>query len=94
LVVAKEKTKCPISRKDFLHHAKPVPVKINDVPLAATVKDFSTGSLGWYLGGKINIEVDGKSLAVQVGLNLTVVGSKELPKDKEPDAAAPSAAKE
>jgi hypothetical protein len=45
------------------------------------VKEFSTGSLGWYLNGKTTIEIDGKPVAVQIGLNLTIVGSKELPKD-------------
>jgi len=41
------------------------------------VKEFSTGSFGWYLNGKIVVTVDGKPCSVQVGMNLTVVGSKE-----------------
>jgi hypothetical protein len=47
----------------------------------AVVKEFSTGSLGWYLNGKTMVEVDGLPVAVQIGLNLTVVGSKELAKE-------------
>ena len=43
----------------------------------ADVKEFSTGSFGWYLNGKIVVNVDGKPCSVQVGMNLTVVGSKE-----------------
>jgi hypothetical protein len=50
------------------------------VPLLADVKEFSTGSLGWYLNGKTTIEVGGKPVTVQIGMNLTIVGSKELPK--------------
>jgi hypothetical protein len=73
------KTACPISRSDFRTKAKPVAVTINNVPLQATVKEFSTGSLGWYLNGKTTIDVGGTPVAVQIGLNLTVVGSKELP---------------
>ena len=56
------KTTCPISRSEFREHAKPVPVKINEVPLMAEVKEFSTGSLGWYLNGKMTIDVGGKGV--------------------------------
>lgn len=75
------KTTCPISRSEFLAKAKPVTVTIANVPLAAEVREFSTGSLGWYLNGKTTIDVDGKLVTVQIGLNMTVVGSKELPKE-------------
>jgi hypothetical protein len=76
-----KKSTCPISRKDFVTHAKPVTVKIGEVPLMAEVKEFSTGSLGWYLNGKTTIEVNGVPVSVQIGMNLTIVGSKELPKE-------------
>ena len=55
-------------------------VTIAGVPLVAEVKEFSTGSLGWYLNGKTTIEIDGTPVPVQIGLNLTIVGSKELPR--------------
>jgi hypothetical protein len=74
------KTSCSITRQEFREHARPVTVKINDVPLNAEVKEFSTGSLGWYLNGKMSIEVNGKPVTVQIGMNMTIVGSKELPK--------------
>jgi hypothetical protein len=45
--------------------------------MIADPKTFSTGSFGWYMNGKTTITVDGKPLPVQVGLNLTVVGSKD-----------------
>jgi len=80
-----KKSTCPISRKDFVSHAKPIVVKVGDIPLTAEVKEFSTGSLGWYLNGKTTIEVNGVPVAVQIGMNLTIVGSKELP--REPGAA-------
>ena len=54
---------------------------IGSVPLMAYVKEFSTGSLGWYLNGKTSIDVGGKPVSVQIGMNLTIVGSKDLPKD-------------
>jgi hypothetical protein len=75
----KPKGACPVSREQFRAGAKPVMVKIGDVPLAAMVKEFGTGSLGWFLNGKTVIEVGGVACEVQIGLNLTIVHSKELP---------------
>ena len=74
-----KKTTCPITRGEFRANAKPVTIKIGDIPLQAEVKEFSTGSLGWYLNGKTMIDVGGTLVPVQIGLNLTIVGSKELP---------------
>ena len=84
-----KKTHCPISRHEFRAAAKPVTVTIAGVPLAAEVKEFSTGSLGWYLNGKTTVEINGTPVSVQIGLNMTVVGSKELPRDevREPEPA-------
>jgi hypothetical protein len=85
-----KKTSCPISRADFRTKAKPVAVTIGDQRLVAEVKEFSTGSLGWYLNGKTTIDIDGTPVSVQIGLNLTLVGSKDLPRDagETPAAAA------
>jgi hypothetical protein len=83
-----KKTTCPITRSDFRHKAKPVAVTINSIPLQAEVKEFSTGSLGWYLNGKTTIEVGGTLVSVQIGMNLTIVGSKELPQDHGHESAA------
>jgi hypothetical protein len=52
-------------------------VAINGQEMLAEVKSFSTGSFGWYLNGKIVATIDGKPVSVQIGMNLTVVGSKE-----------------
>jgi hypothetical protein len=82
------KTSCPVTRGEFLAKARPVEVLINGTPLQAVVKEFSTGSLGWYLNGKTLIDVGGTKVAVQIGMNLTVVGSKELPKEVASGAAA------
>ena len=73
------KTTCPVTREQFRANAKPVTVTINGVPHSAVVKEFSTGSFGWYLNGKTTVEVDGVPVSVQIGMNMTVVGSKELP---------------
>ncbi len=81
-----KKTTCPISRADFRAKAKQLPVIIGGQNLEAEVKEFSTGSLGWYLNTKISVEIDGVRVPVQVGLNLTIVGSKELPGNEPPAA--------
>jgi len=74
-----KKTTCPISRADFRSKAKPLTISINGQNMEAEVKEFSTGSLGWYLNSKVTVEIDGIRVPVQIGLNLTIVGSKELP---------------
>ena len=76
-----KKVSCPVGRAEFRAKAKPVTVKINEVPMQAEVKEFSTGSLGWYLNAKTTIDVGGTLVPVQIGMNLTIVGSKELPQD-------------
>ena len=92
-----KKTVCPITRDQF-SAAKPVSVVVNGVELTAPPKEFSTGSLGWYLNGKTNIDVGGVLVPVQIGMNLTIVGSKELPGASAPaepaaltEAPAPAA---
>ena len=71
------KSPCPVSLTQFLEKAEPVKVVINGQEMLAEVKSFSTGSFGWYINGKTVITVDGKALSVQIGMNMTVVGSKE-----------------
>jgi hypothetical protein len=84
-----KKTSCPITRADFRTKAKPVTVTIGSVPLIAEVKEFSTGSLGWYLNGKTTLDIEGTLVAVQINTSLIVVGSKELPGAEKPAAEAP-----
>lgn len=71
------KSPCPVSLSQFKEKAEPLKVVINGQEMLAEVKAFSTGSFGWYINGKTNVTVDGKLLSVQIGMNLTVVGSKE-----------------
>ncbi len=71
------KSPCPVTLSQFLEKAEPVKVTINGQEMLAEVKSFSTGSFGWYINGKTTVQVDGKPLSVQIGMNLTVVGSKD-----------------
>jgi len=49
--------------------------------MLAEVKTFSTGSFGWYMNGKTVVTIDGKPVSVQIGMNLTVVGSKDAARE-------------
>jgi hypothetical protein len=82
------KTVCPISRKDFDSHAKDLDIVINGESMKVPVKKFSTGSLGWYLNKKMDVKINGVAVTVQIGLNMTIVGSKDL----APDAPKPGEA--
>lgn len=75
------KSSCPLSQAQFLAKAEPLKVSIHGQEMLAEVKAFSTGSFGWYLNGKTMVMVDGKPVSVQIGLNLTIVGSKEAPRE-------------
>ena len=71
------KTICPITREDFLAKAESLKIDLGGFPMVAEAREFSTGSFGWYVNGKATLNVDGKNLSVQVGMNLIVVGSKD-----------------
>ncbi|AKJ01367.1 Hypothetical protein AA314_02993 [Archangium gephyra] len=67
--------------KQFQEKAEPLKVVINGQEMLAEVKAFSTGSFGWNINGKMTITVDGKPVSVQIGMNMTVVGSKEAARE-------------
>ena len=73
------KTTCPITRDDFRNHAQALEIVVAGVPMQADPKEFSTGSLGWYLNNKASVKVGDRTVTVQIGMNLTIVGSKKLP---------------
>ena len=81
----KPKTTCPVSRAEFRNEAKPVSITVqsgNGVPSAVSSvmpKEFSTGSLGWYISDKGVIYVGDTPVRVQMGITITIIGSKELP---------------
>ena len=84
--MATNKTVCTTTRTYFRENAKPLCVTITDAEGKvvykgyATAKEFSTGSMGWNISDKANVPVGPiECPKVQLGLNMTVVGSKELP---------------
>jgi len=75
------KTVCPVTKKEFMEKAKSVTIDLAGTKMSASVKDFATGSFGWFINGKATLEVDGQPVQVQVGCNITVVGSKDAPRE-------------
>ena len=71
------KSPCPVTKTQFLEKAEPVKIMIGNSEIVADKREFSTGSFGWYYNGKTTVTVDGKAVSVQIGMNMTVVGSKE-----------------
>jgi hypothetical protein len=82
-VMSRPKTVCPITREKFLSagpgQAGEVRKKLEELPFEA--REFSTGAFGWNSNGKITVMVDGIPVRCQVGLNVTVIGSKEAAAD-------------
>lgn len=79
-----KKTECPVSREQFTAGAPKVSVTIDGVTYELAPRSFSTGSLGYNLSDKGRVVIDGKACKTQIGLNITLVGSKELPAAVEP----------
>lgn len=69
-----------MSVSEFLSKAKTLEAVIDGQRVVLDVKAFSTGSYGWNATGKLSITVDGKPVKCQLGVNLTVVGSKDAPR--------------
>lgn len=82
-----KKTVCPLSRVEFLEKAQAMSITINDQTMQAPPREFSTGSLGWNLNNKTVMTIGGVPVTVQIGMNITVVGSKELPGRAAPQEA-------
>jgi len=75
---AKKSASTGLTRDLFRSEARPMDVTINGVPMTAAVKEFQTGSLGWYLNGKLPVRIGDATVTVQIGVSLTICGSKEL----------------
>ena len=72
---------CPVTRDKFMTDSKAIKITVNGVDFWAEPKEFSSGSFGWQSATKVAVPLpDGTLLHLQVGLNATVIGSKEAPR--------------
>lgn len=71
------KRTCPVTASQFLAEATALDMDrvFGSSPTVLT-KAFSTGSFGWYDSRKSTVQVAGLPVDVQIGLSITVVGSK------------------
>jgi hypothetical protein len=68
-----------LSREEFARNGGTVVVEIGGHKFLAEATTFSTRSLGWKLNGSYLTNVNGVPVKVQVGLNLTIANTKQLP---------------
>ena len=92
-----KKTVCPVSRQQFDANAKAVKVSITSIgadgkpvimDFEGSPRQLNTGSMGWNVNSKLGVLVDGLIVQCQLGVNLTAIGSKELPTVESPAAPA------
>jgi len=68
-----------LSREEFDRNAGSQIVTIAGKEFLAGAKEFSTGSLGWGLNDSFLTTINGVAVKVQVGMNLTIANTKDLP---------------
>ena len=78
-----------LTRQSFAANAKPIALTVGNQHLLLDPREFSTGSVGWFANGKITLQVGDEYVKCQIGFNLTVVGSKELPHGEPVATAVP-----
>ena len=61
----------------FLQNAGTLNLDVFGSKAMGRPRAFKTGSYGWYTGGKIPITIGSKKVWAQLGVNLTIPGSKE-----------------
>ncbi|CDR94117.1 hypothetical protein, conserved [Babesia bigemina] len=66
-----------MTRREFMKNAPKLKVQIDDSVFNVAPRTFSTDSCGWYLSDKVKLDICGQTIVCQVGLNCTVVGSKQ-----------------
>ena len=66
------------TKTQFLQSAAPLPISINGTPLTAAPKQFSTGSVGYFVNGKVPVTLaGGQVITLQISGSFTVIGSKD-----------------
>lgn len=74
-----------MNKSEFAKSAKNLTIVIDGVPVVGSVKQFSTGSVGWNANGKVAIKLpNGDVVKCQLSCNLIVAGSKEWEGDDGP----------
>ncbi|PHJ21703.1 apicomplexan specific protein [Cystoisospora suis] len=73
-----------MSRNDFLEKAPVLASRVgDDFSFEMKPRTFSSGSCGWFYGAKVPIKVGKQEVWCQLGVNCTVLGSKEWSEGKK-----------
>ena len=64
-----------MSIKKFLETASALEIDVEGNTLRGEPRTFSSGSVGWYLGGKILMKIGGTEIWAQLGCNVVIPGS-------------------
>ena len=79
---------CNVTREGFRTMARALDVADTFGPGSKVLtKEFSTGSFGWYDNRKVQVRVGDELVWCQVGLTITVIGSKEAKDGSATEAA-------
>lgn len=70
-------SKCAITKGQFRKGAKPMRASINGVETVANVKEFASGTLGWFANGSTVVEIDGVPVKVTFQIQAFVANSKD-----------------
>jgi len=77
----KDLQKRSMTRSGFLNKAPEMNLELWGNKLMGKARSFTSDNMGWYTGGKVEIDMgDGKIIWGQIGVNLTIMGSKEWKK--------------
>jgi len=64
-----------MSKQKFEKSAKALVVDVDGNTLRGEPRSFSSGAMGWYLGGKVELSIGDQTVWAQVGMNVVIPGS-------------------
>ena len=77
----KDLQKRAMTRSQFLNSAPEMNIELWGNKLMGKPRSFTSDNMGWYTGGKVEIDMGGgKVVWGQIGINLTIMGSKDWKK--------------
>jgi hypothetical protein len=68
---------CPVRREQFRARAKSVKVVLDGKEFASEIEAIPTRSFCWFINARINVKITWGVVPFRVGLNLTIIASKE-----------------
>ena len=77
-----------MTKAKFLAGAEHYDCSVGTLEFKVAPKQFRTGSCGWSYNNKVDLQVNGKVVKAQLGLNVTVIGSQAWKDGKESKVAS------